>query len=66
MKDLQELETVLAEGEKKFGQDPNFVEMNQMVKDLQALGLLQKPKYDIAPMDTIGKRLYESCSYTTW
>ena len=52
-----ELEKVLSEG--KFTNDAKFVELLEFYKQMKDSGIAVKQEYDLPPLDTIGRGLYD-------
>ncbi|MBF0553054.1 MAG: hypothetical protein HQK96_00685 [Nitrospirae bacterium] len=56
---VDEAENVCNEKKPQFFDDPEFVKMHEHYLKMKELGLVKKQGYDIAPIDTIGRKYYE-------
>lgn len=55
-----ELSKVLEQGKNKFDKHPDFIELQKFYNEMADLGLIKKQSYSLSPVDTVGKKLYES------
>ncbi len=46
------------EYEKKFKDNVNYKKLNKYYNDMNSKGLVKPEKYNIPPIDTIGKRIF--------
>jgi hypothetical protein len=55
-----EINSILESGKKIPGDSLDPVELQKFTKKLQDSGLIKKQSYSIPPVDTIGRKFYES------
>jgi len=55
-----EVEKLLASNKEKFEENIELKKMQDILKEMQNLGLAAKQGYTIPPLDTLGKKLFES------
>ena len=44
----------------KFKNDEKFIEYSNFLNEIKSKGLLKPNSYNLPPLDTIGKRLYQT------
>ncbi len=59
MSTVNELERILEQNKEKF-ETADLKRFQDFLEQMQLLGLVKKEGYSIPPIDTLGKKLYES------
>ena len=59
MNTADELEKILLQNKEQF-ETPDLRRFQDLMQQMQVLGLVIKQDYSIPPIDTLGKKLYES------
>ncbi len=59
MTTVEELEKVIKESGEILEKNIDFVKLRDFYEEMQELGVAKRPQYDLPPVDTIGRRLYE-------
>ena len=49
----------------EFEKEPEFQSLRDFYSEMQSLGIAKKPEYSMPPLDTIGRRLYETAHSST-
>jgi hypothetical protein len=57
---VDELNSILESGKKIPGDNLDPVELQKFTKELRDHGLIKKQSYSIPPVDTIGRKFYET------
>lgn len=60
MQTILEIQKVIAEKERDFGANPEFVKLRQFYQDMRQQGLATKREYSLPPLDTIGQGLFRA------
>ncbi|MEO5359628.1 MAG: hypothetical protein H7843_04180 [Nitrospirota bacterium] len=56
---VDEVEKMCSEKKPQLFNDPGFVKMHEHYLKMKELGLVKQQGYDIAPIDTLGRKYYE-------
>jgi hypothetical protein len=56
---VEEIQKELIEKKELLGKSEGFEELQEFYTEMQELGIAKKPQYDLPPIDTIGRHLYE-------
>jgi len=56
---VEEVEKEISERNESLENDKDYVRLRDFYVEMQELGVAKKPQYDLPPLDTIGRRLYE-------
>jgi len=59
---VEEIKEITLEQEKKFKLDEEYIKLREFYEMVKSQGLLKPEKYNIPPIDTIGKRLMQNNS----
>ncbi|MEO5356182.1 MAG: hypothetical protein H7844_02660 [Nitrospirae bacterium YQR-1] len=54
----ENVKKVVEEHKSKLDQNPEFNKAKNFYDEMNRLGLIKKQEYDIAPVDTIGRKYY--------
>lgn len=54
------VEMLLANNKEKFAENVELKKMQDILREMQSLGLVTKQDYTIPPLDTLGNKLFES------
>lgn len=56
---VEEIQKELVEKKELLEKSKGFKELQEFYTEMQELGVAKKPQYDLPPIDTIGRHLYE-------
>ncbi len=56
---VEEVEKEINERKEALENNKDYVRLRDFYVEMQELGVAKKPQYDLPPLDTIGRRLYE-------
>lgn len=59
MTKVEEVQKVLEDGRSAMERDQSFVELQDFYHEMLELGIASRQKYDLPPLDTVGRHLYE-------
>ena len=60
MQTILEIQKVIAEKERDFGTNPEFVKLREFYEDMKRQGIASKREYSLPPLDTIGQELFRA------
>ncbi len=60
MQTIEKLQAEQQKNQKKIEKDQKLKDLTAFLQDMEKQGLVKKQTYTIPPVDTIGKRLFES------
>lgn len=55
----ERVKQTLEENRESFANDPEFTKLQEFYLEMQRLGLVRQQEYDLPPLDTSGRRVYE-------
>jgi hypothetical protein len=56
---VEEIQKELEEKKRTFENNKEYVRLRDFYDEMQKLGVTKKSEYDLPPVDTIGRNLYE-------
>ena len=56
---VEELQKELEKKKETLEKNKEFVRLREFYAEMQELGVAKKPEYNLPPLDTIGRHLYE-------
>ena len=56
---VEEVQKEIEEKKEILKDDKEYARMRDFYIEMQELGIAKKPEYDLTPLDTIGRKLYE-------
>ena len=56
---IEEIEKILTEAEVVLENDAEFVRLREFYKEMLERGVISKHQYDLPPVDTVGRNMYE-------
>jgi len=60
MNTVIELQKMLAEKERDFSENPDFVKLREFYEEMKRQGLAKKQEYALPLLDTAGQRLFQA------
>ena len=56
---VEEIQKEIEEKKESLKDNKEYASLRDFYVEMQELGVAKKPEYDLPPLDTIGRRLYE-------
>ncbi len=56
---VEEIQKEIEERKESLKNNEEYVRLRDFYTEMQELGIVKKAEYDLPPLDTIGRRLYE-------